>query len=325
MELQQWLSDCQSEIQNFNLLIEKDSARYAHLCFPHPDEPRPFDVVDSSSITFGDRPLNAADIIDSATSVNKDNTAAAFEIHPVLQIIRKRISYYMQKKHYLSKNFSVISDIIKNSGNESLIPPIPPTENLSSNSFDDVSLHSSITEEQRTFDDINRVLESEMKTWLQEKGISTQPLSLSDYSVRGTNTDSLPSISSSLFEQDGMDTVKRPATSQQQATSPPYMKILSQNNLSEQFCRVDLVRGFTLIRVSRLSVLEPCRLHLRSIDEAMQMLDVDPNPKIETKNSQPSSVADKTSSGFSAKSRRRVSIKNAAKNQGQRLSDASSL
>lgn len=315
-------------MQNFTRLIEKDSSRYASLRFPHPDEPRPFTVLENGNSSSGGRPLTAAaaaaETSGSAASVNNEEEAAALENQPVLQTIKKRIGYYMQKRHYLSQSLSILSEIIQQSGQAHLIPHAPPSQKLfAPEGIDDASLSSSDTEEHRSFEEVNKVLETDMQSWLREKGLSPQPLTLPDGAV---DTDSLPSFSSSISIQDEGGAAKRPATSQQQNSSPPYMILLSPNNLTEQYCRVDLVRGYTLLRVSRLSVLEPSRLHLRSVEEAVHMLDIDPHPNLEPEVTQPSPVGDKASVSLSTKNQRRVSIEEPAKVQiMQRPSDASSL
>ena len=190
--------------------------------------------------------------------------------------------------------------------------------------IDDASISSSGVVEHRSFMEVNKVLESEMQNWLQEKGVSAQPISLPE---RAVDTDSLPSSSASISVLDEVGAAKKPGTSSQQENSPPYMILLSPNNLTEQYCRVDLIRGYTLLQVSRLSVLEPSRLHLRSVEEAVHMLDTDPHPNLEPEVAQPSPVGDKANASVPTKNQnqRSVSIEEPVKVQFQRHSDASSV
>ena len=243
VNLTQWLRDAQAEIQNYSNLADKEAAAYIQLRFPHPDEPRPFLESDSGEFIPVPTTVSRAQSPDDSMRVQRAKNAAA------LQIIKARIRYYLHKRHFLSNLSHLITEIL--GGPNPNISGPAPLENGEGGVSVAVAAATAEAESQRSVEEMNNIILVSMKHWLKDRGINVSH-----------------SASFSLNEPDSRSNL---------TLSDPYMTLLSPNNICNEHSRVELVRGFTLLRASKLHVLEQSQLHFKSVDSALALLEVDPN------------------------------------------------
>jgi len=242
VDLTQWLSDCNCEIQNFTQLIEKEIHKYKNLRYP-PSTTTPEEGVDAT------RPF--------------EEPKETPDIQGDLHTIRAKITYLMRKRQHLKELLDCVIEIKRK--HISTSPSRTDKTGKFPRSNSTASVLSSIPGP-RSFEETNKELVDSMLGWLRSKGLFIQQ-PRDPVEVVKQRQDSTDTLSVSSMSEDH-DADPAPAV-----LSDPFLTLLGPNALAEQCCVIPLQRGYTIVRVSRSSPAEDALLRLRSVEIALSSLD----------------------------------------------------